>query len=353
MDLTLFALALLAIALTFAVTGIRLRVPSLDIFRRLFFAERGALETIAEADKYSQSMLLRGVVETIIDVSPMFNVLPVMEVVGNSVTYLRETTLPTGEFFSPGDTWTEGTPVVTQVTAALKIAGKDADVDQFLARTRASHHDLEAEVIAAGAKSVARTIENELIYGDVDDINSKGFDGLHEILGVVTGAQDVLAGAGTTGGPGTFSKLDEMIDLVKPRADILMMGRRTLRQIRKLARSQGWDLALSSPGAINKPVSHYGDIPIFINDFMTITEDCVDGGFGGKTGDDTSSIFALHLGEDGLFLLDNGGLQVDDLGLLETKDARRRRIKWYVSLALKNTKAVARLSGIDTQDWTN
>ena len=42
-------------------------------------------------------------------------------------------------------------------------------------------------------------------------------------------------------------------------------------------------------------------------------------------------------------------LAVEDLGSLETKDARRIRIKWYLTLALLSTKAIGRLSGIDTQ----
>jgi len=198
-------------------------------------------------------------------------------------------------------------------------------------------------------------VENELIYGDVDDINAKGFDGLHEILGVVTGGQDVLAASGTTGGPGTFSKLDEMIDKVKPGPpDALIMSRRSRRQIKKLARSQGWDLALSQPAGLNRPINFYNDIPIFINDFITDTEDVVDGGFGGKTGDDTSSIFAVKFGAEGLHGIDGGqGITVENVGALETKDATRIRIKWYLSLVLMSTKALARLSGIDTQDWTN
>src|SRR3989337_2572085 len=221
-----------------------------------------ALQPIVEADKYSRTQLLAGVVEEIVDASPMFAFLPFDTILGNSLTYNRENTLGTAQFYDPGDTWVESTPTVTAVTATLKIAGGDADLDNFLALTRSNEQDLAATMLAMKVKAIVRHIENEMIYGDVDDIDAKGFDGLHEILGVVTGAQDVLAGSGTTGGPGTFSKLDEMIDLVRPRCDALIMARRSLRQIRKLARSQGWDLALSAPGAINRPIMHYADIPI-------------------------------------------------------------------------------------------
>ena len=314
-----------------------------------------ALQTIVEADKYSRTQLLAGVVEEIVDASPMFALLPFDTVLGNSLTYNREDTLGTAQFYDPADAWVESTPTVTAVTAKLKIVGGDADLDNFLVLTRSNEQDLRAMVLSMKAKAVVRAIENELIYGDVDDVNPKGFDGLHEILGVVTGAQDVLAGSATTGGPGTFSKLDEMIDKVKPGPpDALIMSRRSRRQIKKLARSQGWDLALSQPAGLNRPINFYNDIPILINDFITDTEDCVDGGFGGKTGDDTSSIFAVKFGAEGLHGIDGGqGLTIDDVGALETKDATRLRVKWYMALVLMSTKALARLSGVDTQDWTN
>ena len=314
-----------------------------------------ALQTIVEADKYSRTQLLAGVVEEIVDASPMFALLPFDTVLGNSLTYNRENTLGTVQFYDPADAWVESTPTVTAVTAKLKIVGGDADLDNFLVLTRSNEQDLRAMVLSMKAKAVVRAIENELIYGDVDDVNPKGFDGLHEILGVVTGGQDVLAGSATTGGPGTFSKLDEMIDKVKPGPpDALIMSRRSRRQIKKLARSQGWDLALSQPAGLNRPINFYNDIPILINDFITDTEDCVDGGFGGKTGDDTSSIFAVKFGAEGLHGIDGGqGLTVDDVGALETKDAKRDRVKWYVSLALLTSIAIARLSGVDDQDWTN
>lgn len=314
-----------------------------------------ALETIAEADKYSRTQLLAGVVQEIVDASPMFAFLPFDEVLGNSLTYNRENTLGNAAFMDPGDVWVESTPTVTPVTAKLKIVGGDADLDNFLARTRSNEQDLRAVMLSMKAKAVGRAVENELIYGDVDDIDAKGFDGIHEILGVVTGGQDVLAGSGTTGGPGTFSDLDAMIDLVKPGPpDALIMSRRSRRQIKKLARSQGYDLALSTPRGLNNPIETYNAIPILINDFVTDTEDVVDGGFGGKTGDDTSSIFAVKFGAEGLHGIDTGGgIQVVDVGDLETKDAKRIRVKWYMSLVLMSTKAIARVSGIDTQDWTN
>ena len=218
---------------------------------------------------------------------------------------------------------------------------------------RSNEQDLRGEVIIAKTKAVFREWENEVVYGAVAT-EPKGFDGWHAMIGAGGAAQEVQAGTTTTGGPGTFEKLDELIDLVKPRPDALVMHRRSRRGIRKLARSQGWDLALSGVGAINKPILHYSDIPIFINDFITITEDVTSGGYNGKTGDDATSIFALRFGADGLYGLDTpAGLAVEPVGALETKDATRDRVKFYCGQALLASVAIARMSGIDDQAWTN
>src|SRR3954469_1100810 len=111
--------------------------------------------TKVEAAKLTQDMLLRGVIETIITESMILELLPFMQVTGTSVTYNREATLPASTFYDVGDTWTEATPTFTQVTAALKIMGGDADVDNFLQATYADPNDIEAEVQACTARPPA------------------------------------------------------------------------------------------------------------------------------------------------------------------------------------------------------
>jgi hypothetical protein len=55
----------------------------------------------------------------------------------------------------------------------------------------------------------------------------------------------------------------------------------------------------------------------------------------------------MQLGEGAVSgLTSPGGLQVETIGSLETKDATRTRVKWYVALALFNTIKVAKLIGV-------
>jgi hypothetical protein len=86
------------------------------------------------------------------------------------------------------------------------------------------------------------------------------------------------------------------------------------------------------------------------SDFMVDTETIASGAFSAKTGGASSSIFAVKVGEGRLSGLTNGGIQVEEVGALETKDARRWRCKWYVSLALFSTLALARLDGVSSAD---
>lgn len=307
--------------------------------------------TLTEADKYSQNQLLSGVVETIVKESPMLGALPFIEVVGNALKYLRETTMATAAWYAPNETWSEGAPGVTEVTVALKILGGDADVDNFLKATRAQTNDLEAESIVGKAKALAHEWEDVAIYGDTA-ADTKKFDGIHKLINPLTG-QQTHAGSGTTGGAGKLTDLDATIDLVKPgKPDVLLMSRRTRRGLSALRRSQGHDLE-SNVDAFGRRVEMYDGIPIAVSDFIADTEAIATSAFSAKTGGVTSSVLALKFGDGGLLGLESGSLQVERIAPLETKDAVRNRLKWYVSLALLSTVAVARYDGITSAAWTN
>lgn len=307
--------------------------------------------TLAEASKYATNQVLSGVVETIVKEAPILSLLPFMEVNGNALQYNRENAMSSVAWYDPGDTWTEGTNTVTQVTAALKILGGDADTDQFLARSRSSFADLEAETIIGKSKAMAHQFENDLIYGDTA-VNAKQFDGIHKLLNGLSG-QQIHAGSGTTGAAGTLSNLDALIDLIRPgKPDCLVMSRRTRRGISALRRSQGHVLD-SEVNLFGTRVSFYDGIPIFVNDFISDVEAIASGSFSASTGGATSSIFALKFGLEGLQGIESGGISVEPIGALETKDAHRNRVKWYVSLALFATLGIARYDGITSAAWTN
>jgi HK97 family phage major capsid protein len=290
--------------------------------------------TKTEAAKLSNDLLLRGVIETIVKESSVLSYLPFMQVTGTSVTYNREASMPGAAFYQPGDTWAEATPTFSQHTAQLSILGGDADVDNFLQATYADANDIEAEVIANRAKAVAHAFSDSFFNGDIA-ANAKSFDGLHKLI---PAGQTVTAG--TNGAALTLAMLDELIDRVQPgRPDLLLMSKRTRRKLKDLRRTSGFVLE-TGINQFGQQVEYYDGIPLVVDDF--IKDDQALG-----TGTNLSSIYAVRFGQgSGVMGLEHGGVAIEHVGELETKDATRTRLKWYCGLALFNELGAAKLEGI-------
>ncbi|MCH7812213.1 MAG: phage major capsid protein [Chloroflexi bacterium] len=289
--------------------------------------------TLTEAAKLSNDVLQVGVIETVVKESAVLQVLPFIEVVGNGLTYNRENVAASASFFNVGDTWTEDTPTFTQQTATLKILGGDADIDNFLLATRSNIQDLEAAVIQLKAKAVQQKFDDTFINGDTV-ADAKSFDGIDKLT---TSGQTVSMG--TNGGTLTLTKLDELVDLVKPgRPDLLLMSKRSRRTMNELARSGNF--VQTDRNEFGQMVQFYDGIPIGISEHISDAQTV-------GTSTDTSTVYAVQFGEGGLAgLTSPGGLQVERVGSLATQDATRTRVKWYVSLALFNALKSAKLTGV-------
>ncbi|UCC90665.1 MAG: phage major capsid protein [Dehalococcoidia bacterium] len=301
--------------------------------------------TLAEAAKLSNDILLQGVVETIIKDSPILQQLPFIEIVGNGLTYNQENTLPTIDFYDVGDTWAESTPTFEQKTANLKIMGGDADVDNFLKATRSNIQDLEAAVIELKTKALRRKFEDTFIYGD-SVTNSKQFDGLRKLIDTTSASDQVIA-MGDTGATLTLAKLDELIDAVKGgKPNTLLMSRRSRRKINALIRAAGAMMETDRDKWGNF-IQLWDGIPVGVSDWILDTHVLTGGVETATTGGTCSTIYAMQFGEGGLCgLTSPGHIQAEPIGSLETKDATRTRIKWYVSLALFSTVKAAALIGV-------
>ena len=289
--------------------------------------------TLAEAAKLSNDILLTGVIETVIQDSPVLQVLPFIEIVGNGLTYNRENAAATAAFYDVGDSWTESTPTFTQITATLRILGGDADIDNFLMATRSNLQDLEAAIVQLKAKALQQKFEDTFVNGDTS-VDAKAFDGIDKLC--VSGQTVSMC---TNGATLTLAKLDELVDTVKGgKPQLLVMSKRSRRTLNSLARSSGAFLE-TDRNEFGQMVQFYDGIPIgacdYISDAKTV-----------GTSTDCSTIYAMQFGEGALAgLTAPGGLTVERVGSLESKDATRTRVKWYVSLALFNTLKLARLIG--------
>ncbi|MDP2674624.1 MAG: phage major capsid protein, partial [Dehalococcoidia bacterium] len=161
------------------------------------------------------------------------------------------------------------------------------------------------------------------------------FDGLDK---VIDPAQSLSMGA--NGGSLTLDKLDEIIvKVLGGKPDLLLMSRRSRRIVNKLARSSGSFLE-TDRDEFGQMLQFYDGIAVGVSDYISDAQTV-------GTSTDCSTIYAFQAGEGGLVgLTAPGGLQIERVGSLETKDARRTRIKWYASLALFNAVKLARLTGV-------
>jgi hypothetical protein len=301
---------------------------------------------LGDAAKLTQDMLVRGVIETLITESAVLRYLPFLTVNGSGVTYNQELTLPGASFHGVNGTWTTSEPTIQQQQAALKILGGDADVDAFLQQTYSNKNDITALVVQSKAKATAYSFNQAFFYGD-SGVDANTFDGLATAAGTV---QTSYAGldathrafsVGANGATLALDHMDQLIDGVKPgKADALFMSKRTRRKLSSLRRASG-NLLETGVDAFGRRALFYDGIPLEIDENIPDTETQ-----GTSTGV-CSSIFAVKFGyQMGVCGLQNGSIQVVTVGNLETKDAVRTRIKWYVGLAIFRSIAYARLAGV-------
>jgi hypothetical protein len=271
--------------------------------------------TLAESAKLSNDMVQRGVIETIIEESPILQVLPFETIEGNSFKYNQENTLGGAAFFAVNATWTEATATFTQKSASLAILGGDADVDNFIQRVRSNIQDQRAVQTQLKAKSVARQFETSFITGDVA-VDANAFDGIRKST-----AAGQTTEPGVNGGALTLALVDTLVDLVKGgKPHLLMMSKRTRRRLKALLVANTHYIERGE-SAFGRQVMMYDGIPVEVSDFQPDDETL-------GTGTALSSIYGIQFSAaDGVVGLQNGGLEVIDLGQLESKDAQRALVR--------------------------
>jgi len=303
--------------------------------------------TLEEASKLSNDMLKIGVIETIIKDSPILQRLPFIEIVGNSLIYNQEKTLPGAKWYNVNEEWaTPVPPTFEKITAELKILGENADIDAFLKATRSNVQDLEATVIELTTKAITHEFEDTFIYG-TGEAADKDFQGLRLLIDTTAAGSQVIT-MGGTGATLTLAKLDELIDAIKGgKPDMLLMSRRSRRKLNALVRAAGSGIMETDRDKWGNFIQLWDGIPIGINDWILNTHVLTDGYETATTGGNCSTIYAMQFGEGGLCgLTAPGHLTVEPIGALEARDATRTRIKWYVSLALFSSVKAAALIGV-------
>ncbi|MFJ9549079.1 major capsid protein [Streptomyces erythrochromogenes] len=308
--------------------------------------------TLAEASKLSTTDLQRGVIETFVQESPIFDRLPLMTIQGNAYAYNSEATLPGVEFRGVNEAYSESTGTVNQKSESLVILGGDADVDTFIARTRGNLNDQRALQETLKVKAASYKFQDTFFNGDVA-VDPKSFDGLRKRL---VGNQVLSVGANglgpVAGGHDFFDALDALIAQVPGLTagnGALYANRKVIAKIGSSARRLG-GYEMVQETLTGKRVATYQGIPLLDPGQTAAGADILPTTETQGTAIDASSIYAVKFGRDegdkGVTGLTNGGVTVRDLGELDSKPAYRTRIEFFCGLALFSGQAAARLNGV-------
>lgn len=271
----------------------------------------------------------------------LLKVLPFMDVPGGSYTYTQEGALPGVAFRGFNEAYTNGVGVVNSQVEVLKIVGGDLDVDKALIKTHGA--DIRTRQEKMKVKALSLFLAGKIINGDSEQ-DPREFDGLRKRI---VGSQRIPAGSANGGDALSLQILDEAIDAVEGATHLVMSKR--MRNLLSAASRQTsvagfitWDKT-----EFGERIAYYNDLPILVTDYddknvqvIDFNEACPGGGTTG------TSIYVLNIGDSGVIGLQNGVMEVDDLGQVNDKPVYRTRIEWLISLAVMSGRAAARVWGI-------
>ncbi|MFF3210548.1 major capsid protein [Streptomyces sp. NPDC002886] len=312
--------------------------------------------TLPEAAKLSTTDLQRGVIETFVQESSILDRIPLLTIQGNAYAYNEEGTLPGVQFRTVNEAYAESTGTVNQKSESLVILGGDADVDKFIVQTRGNLNDQRAIQTRMKIKAASYKFADTFFNGDTAT-DAKSFDGLRKRL---TGGQ--VLSAGTNGAPIVgagaddshkfFDLMDQLVAQVpglNSTNGALYANRQVIAKVRSAARRIG-GFEMVREALTGKLVATYNGIPILDPGQTAAGADILPQTETQGSAVDASSIYAVRFGQSeddrAVTGLTNGGIQVTDLGELETKPSYRTRIEFYTGLAIFGGRGAARLNGV-------
>lgn len=291
--------------------------------------------TLLEAAKLNTGDVYKaGVMMKFAETSDILRVLPFEGIAGNSLKYNVEETLPGIGFRGVNGSYTESTGIINPKSESLVIAGGDLDVDKFIVDTMGTDQRTVQE--AMKIKALALSWTKTFIKGD-SEADPREFDGLQKRL-----QGDAVIANHATGAGLSLAKLDEAIDYVEG-ANAILMSKAMRRLLTVAARTQsvGGNITYEID-EFGRQVTRYNDLPILIVDKDNENNQILDFTEAGST----TSIYIVAFGEGQLSGIENGGMDVRDMGELENKPAYRTRVEWYSSMAVFAPYSAARLKNI-------
>jgi len=195
--------------------------------------------TMTEAAKYSQDLLIQGIVAEFITPDFFATQIPFIPVRGGkALVFNRELTDPKT---TVGALNIAGVPVssqatVTQITHILGRLGGDAQVDNFESVTLSDITDQMDEAIRKKARGIGRLFREYVVKGTGTFPQFNGINTLVDSSNMWKAAGSTTAGAALT-----FALMDETMDYVVQDGDQLfwLMDKTNIRKLKALYRALG------------------------------------------------------------------------------------------------------------------
>ncbi|WP_243549964.1 major capsid protein [Priestia megaterium] len=285
--------------------------------------------SLEQAKLLSNSKLQKGVVQIFQRTSPVLELLPFMNIEGNSYQYNVEDSLPRIDYRDINKGYEEGGGTVRKESESLVMLGGDVDVDVFVDRTLGNINNQRAVQTEMKSKAVAKKFTNTFFKGNTDIStggNALSFKGVDKRL------EGSLNNVDAVGSALSLTMLHELIDLIEGGADVIFMTKKTRRALQALLEGQTHYIE-EGRDKFGRIVQVFGGVEIRV----------MENGYGVNDGE----LYAMRFGEEeAVSGLTNGGVMVTDLGQIKEKPVLRTRIEFYCGMAIFNPKTAARIYGL-------
>ena len=288
--------------------------------------------TLLEAQKHAKSPQELAVV-TELAAGQLMSVLPFRNIEGNGLFWKREESLPDVGFRNYNAGLAESYAEVSQQSESLKLFGGDIKVDRAIVELEGA--EAKAYQVQSRVRAMRMAWESLFINGDSNSSPSE-FDGLDARIN--SGSSQYFDNGG---GALDLTKLDEVIDNVDAQggSKYIVCSKSLRRALTAQARSNGQiDISRNEFGYQQ---TTYMGLPLLELDRDNKNVAILD------SDPASQNLYVVSFGTDQLTGIQNGGVQVRELGESFDQPQLITRVEWYCGLALINGRAAAKLADID------
>lgn len=304
--------------------------------------------TLLEARKFNEGTMKRDAIITQFAMqSDVMRAMPFMSIPGRAYAYNIEGQLPGVAFRGINQSYTASVGIINQQSEVLRMLGGEVKVDKFLVDTSADNTgaaDVRGAQELMQVKAIALRVANKIINGD-SAANAHEFDGLRVRI---TGNQLIPAGNTSGGDALSLYKLHELIDAVDNPTHLIMSKKMRARLTGAASNPNVSGYITWDKDEFGRLIMMFHGLPILVTDYDDTNSQIIafneaNPGGGSNVG---TSIYCVSFSDEGVVGLQNGGIDVRDLGEMHTEPKLLTRVEWYVAMAVQSGRAAARLYGI-------